>query len=300
MCDICGSTNAEPVLKHDCLDGPLVRCQQCGLYYVDLSFSRAFLREHPEAKTEVAASYRKLVAGRMCEDPELDALEDSVRKVYFRDRLRFLQKFCDRGCRVLDVGCGRGIFLELARDAGFEPFGVELGAADAEAARRRVGIDVVATDFEEIDASDHGFDVITLFHVIEHFRSPSRAMAKVRSLLKPGGLVIVETPRIDTIWFRLLGRRWREFMFGHLFFFSRDTLADLLSRHGFSIIESRTPGKVATLRFVLNRAERILPGPARAAAWLARTLRLVDVRIRVRLSDTMLVCAREVNKPDDA
>jgi len=125
-------------------------------------------------------------------------------------------------------------------------------------------------------------------------------MAKVCSLLKPGGLIVIETPRIDTVWFRLLGRRWREFMFGHLFFFSRGTLADLLERHGFTILESCTPGKVATIRFVLNRAERILPGPARAAAWLARTLRFSDVRIRVRLSDTMLVCARKNNGPDDA
>lgn len=300
LCDICGSTNAEPILEHDCLDGPLVRCRQCGLYYVDLSFSREFLRKHPEAKTEVAVSYRALVARRMREDPQLDALEDSTKKVYFRDRLRLVEKFCDRGGRVLDVGCGRGIFLELARDAGFEPFGVELAAADAEAARRRVGVDVVAADFEEIDTSNRDFDVITLFHVIEHFKSPSRAMAKVCSLLKPGGLIVIETPRIDTVWFRLLGRRWREFMFGHLFFFSRGTLADLLERHGFTILESCTPGKVATIRFVLNRAERILPGPARAAAWLARTLRFSDVRIRVRLSDTMLVCARKNNGPDDA
>jgi len=300
LCDICGSTEVEPVLEHDSLDGPLVRCQQCGLYYVDLSLSREFLREHPEAQTEVAVSYKALVARRMCEDPELDVLEDSIRKVYFGDRLRFLQKFCDQGGRVLDVGCGRGVFLELARDAGFEPFGVELGAADAEAARRRVGTDVVATDFEQIDTANRDFDVITLFHVIEHFRSPSRAMAKVRSLLKPGGLVIIETPRIDTVWFRLLGRRWREFMFGHLFFFSRGTLTDLLKKHGFTVIESCTPSKVATVRFVLNRAKRILPGPARAAAWLARTLRLADVRIRVRLSDTMLVCARKVDEPDYA
>lgn len=300
FCDICGSTEAEPVLEHDSLDGPLMRCQQCGLYYVDQSFSREFLREHPEAQTEVAVSYRTLVAGRMCEDAELETLEDSVRKMYFIDRLQFLQKFCDQGGRVLDVGCGRGVFLELARDAGYEPFGVELAEADAEAARRRVGTDVVATDFEEIDSSDREFDVITLFHVIEHFRSPSSAMAKVHSLLKPGGLIIIETPRIGTLWFRLLGRRWREFMFGHLFFFSRGTLADLLKRHGFTIIESRTPSKLATVRFVLNRAERILPGPARAAAWLARTLRLADVRIRVRLSDTMLVCARKTNGPDEA
>jgi 2-polyprenyl-3-methyl-5-hydroxy-6-metoxy-1,4-benzoquinol methylase len=277
-----------------------VRCQQCGLYYVDLSFSREFLREHPEEQTEVAVSYRTLVARRMCEDPELDALEDSVRKVYFRDRLRLLEKFCDQGGRLLDVGCGRGVFLELARNAGFEPFGVELAAADAEAARRKVGTAVVATDFEQIGTANPDFDVITLFHVIEHFRSPSRAMAIVSSLLKPGGLVIIETPRIDTLWFRLLGRRWREFMFGHLFFFSRGTLADLLKRHGFTIIESCTPSKVATVRFVLNRAERILPGPARAAAWLARTLRLADVRIRLRLSDTMLVCARKVDDPDQA
>ena len=299
-CDICGSTNAEPVLKHDCPDGPLVRCQRCGLYYVDLSFSREFLREHPEAHADVASSYKRLVARRMCEDAELEALEDSIRKVYFSDRLRFLQKFSDRRGSVLDVGCGKGIFLELAKDAGFEPFGVELAAADAEAARRRIGSGVVAQDFEEIGASDRLFDIVTLFHVIEHFRSPSSAMAKVRSLLKPGGLVIIETPRIDTVWFRLLGRRWRQFIFGHLFFFSRDTLADLLSKHGFAIIESCTPSKVATVRFVLNRAERILPGPARAAAWLARTLRLADVRIRVRLSDTMLVCARRMNGPDAA
>jgi len=294
-CDICGSPDPKVVFEHKHLDGPLVRCQRCGLYYVDIGFALAILEKFPDAPEKVAPEYWKLLGQGMRVCAELEAAEDDVKKAYFSDRVRLLEELCDRGARVLDVGCSRGVFLELAKDAGFEPFGVELGVDEAEAAGSKVGGEIVVGDFEEVEIPYRDFDVVTLFHVIEHFKSPSLGVAKVRSLLKPGGLVIIETPRIDNLWFRLLGRRWRQFILGHFFFFSMKTLGDLLERHGFSIIETRTPTKTVTARFLLNRVERHWLLPAKALAWVAQALRLADVRIRLRLSDTMLVCAKKMD-----
>src|SRR5262249_42287621 len=84
--------------------------------------------------------------------------------------------------RLLDVGCGTGWFLELAQESGYQVFGIELGKELAGFTAKRLGIEVWNRHLDEIDVSD-GFDVITMFDVIEHVVDPLKIMRAVKRLL---------------------------------------------------------------------------------------------------------------------
>jgi SAM-dependent methyltransferase len=97
--------------------------------------------------------------------------------------------------RVLDIGCGSGAFLDLARQAGCETFGLELNSAAAAKARAKAHR-IFSVSLEQlIDAgSTGGFDLITLFQVLEHLANPVAVLKKATSMLKNGGYVAIAVP----------------------------------------------------------------------------------------------------------
>ena len=123
---------------------------------------------------------------------------------------------------------------------------------------------MICSTLKEAGFADGSFDVVTLFHVIEHVASPSLLVRQVCRVVKPGGHVVIETPTIDSLWYRLLGSRWRQFIPDHYWFFSAPTLHDLLERNGIQVSSVARVGKSVTLRLLCNRLERLfgrrLPG----------------------------------------
>jgi len=89
-----------------------------------------------------------------------------------------------------------------------------------------------------------------MFHVIEHVPSPSEVVCEVYRILRKEGLFIIETPKIG-IWFKLLKKRWRQFMPGHYWFFDSITIRKLLaSKFNFRILKIGSVGKSVSLRFL--------------------------------------------------
>jgi SAM-dependent methyltransferase len=138
--------------------------------------------------------------------------------------------------RALDVGCGNCWFLSLIRRHGWDVMGVDTSAAAATAARESFGIRVHVGELEDAPLIERGFDFIHMSHVIEHLPRPLATLRRVADLLRPGGLLYIETPNIDSLSFR-----WsREYWFGldpprHLWLFSPTTLTLALEKCGFTI-----------------------------------------------------------------
>lgn len=102
--------------------------------------------------------------------------------------------------RVLDVGCGTGGFLDLAKKAGLSTSGVELNQSAAEEARRKGhAIFDVSLDTVLSTRTEHGFDLVTLFQVLEHVPMPVDMIRKVSALLRPGGFLAVSVPSSEGI-----------------------------------------------------------------------------------------------------
>ena len=100
------------------------------------------------------------------------------------------------GARVLDIGCGQGLALQLFRDAGFQAIGIGLGA-DVDVCQM-LGLDVREMDFSALDFEDAQFDLVWCRHALEHSIFPFFMLSELHRILKPGGVLYAEVPAPDT------------------------------------------------------------------------------------------------------
>jgi SAM-dependent methyltransferase len=100
------------------------------------------------------------------------------------------------GAKVLDVGCGQGVALEIFREAGLDPLGITLGP-DAEVCRQK-GLNVLEMDFAFLEFPDASFDLVWCRHAIEHSVFPFFTLWELNRVLKPGGVLYLEVPAPDT------------------------------------------------------------------------------------------------------
>lgn len=187
-----------------------------------------------------------------------------------------------QGQRLLDIGCGNGSFLVSAREAGWQVSGVEPDPKAADAARQ-CGLDVTVGTVDLLAGESDCFDAITLSHVIEHVHEPKQLLQAVRRLLKPGGIVYIDTPNTQSHGAAIFKKNWRGLETPrHLVLFNPASLTDLLCATGFSDIkmERRTAVQQGMYLSSLRMAAGHSPYGAEPArlGWLAL--------IRLRLSFT--------------
>ncbi|MBI4685927.1 MAG: class I SAM-dependent methyltransferase [Nitrospirae bacterium] len=154
-------------------------------------------------------------------------------------RKRRIKKYIKKGS-ILDVGCGRGLFLDIMRKDGWDVAGVEFDEATASYAKKVYDINVVSGDPEEWGFSSENFDVIIISHVLEHLHNPAQMIKECRRLLKKNGLFVCAIPNLASLqasagkgaWFHL------DIPY-HIYHFSRDGLIRLLNINSFKIVGER-------------------------------------------------------------
>jgi len=151
------------------------------------------------------------------------------------------------GGDLLDVGCGDGSFLEAAQGAGFLCAGTELSDYAAERVRRRLRIPVMTGPVRAIEWPAASFDVVTLWHVLEHLVNPRGDLAIVHRLVRPGGLLFVAVPnRLCTVFnsvYRMIKGAPPPFYTPderelHLFHFTPAGVRRLLEQQGFRVLST--------------------------------------------------------------
>jgi 2-polyprenyl-3-methyl-5-hydroxy-6-metoxy-1,4-benzoquinol methylase len=144
----------------------------------------------PAALTQLYTGdyYEEFAAGR-----GMAGGTDEVRP-YLKGRLAELARRSGGG-RLLDLGCGIGLFVAYARSQGWDAVGVEPSAWAAEEGRRRLGVEIYNGTLEEAPLASGTFDAIHANHVIEHVTDPVRTLRFAGTLLRPGGCLVVEVPQ---------------------------------------------------------------------------------------------------------
>jgi len=276
-CDLCGAESPRPILESRGLDGPLVECIKCGFRYV--GSRRSALVFGKDSAEETAAKVR--AANTQFRYLRLEE-EHRLALLNARWRLDLIRKVKPSG-KLLEVGCARGDFLRVARDS-FDVSGVEPNPDLADSASE------VAPVYRDIIERTpwSGFDVVASFHVIEHVDSPRSFIRAAAERLKTGGLLVIETPNIDSLPFKVLKSRWRQFIPEHYFFFDPKTIARLLSDHGLQTQTVTTIGKYASMDLIANRLSRYLP-------WLPHMNGFSRLTFRVNPMDIMLVFATKLH-----
>jgi len=153
---------------------------------------------------------------------------------------------------LLDIGAASGIFLNLARKAGYETFGIEPSAQLAKEAQQQYGINLFKGTIAQFP-QDQQFSTITLLDILEHLVDPDQFMNQVASLIKKDGILIVVTPDINSITQKVLGKRWWHYRTAHLNFFNLKSLNYLLNKHGFSIIQKKRFAWHFSLYYLVTR-----------------------------------------------
>ena len=118
--------------------------------------------------------------------------EESARDALWLRRTEMVKRFKSAGA-LLDIGTGIGQFLHFARDH-FQVEGTEVSESAINIAKEKYGLVLKRGQVEDIDFGDRRFDVITLFHVLEHVPNPSLVIKKCRSLLTPTGVLVIAVP----------------------------------------------------------------------------------------------------------
>ena len=233
-CPLCGSSHLGPLFLAG--SQPVERCAACTL---------AFLNPQPEAEDAVLyaeAYYRGACAVKAGgQENVLEPARIARRLESCRGIVDELEGWLGGRGRWLDLGCGPGFLLKAARDAGWETAGADVSPFATRYARETFGIaDVRTGPLEALEFPRAGFDVVSLQHVIEHFRDPGRMVERIRAWLRPRGLLWIETPDVDSAPARRAGPRWEHVKVPeHLFYFGERTLRRLLGARGFEVLACR-------------------------------------------------------------
>lgn len=189
----------------------------------------------PLAAEEIARHYPPHYYG--ARNRRFNAVFERLVEVFRRRRARKIETFIPRG-RVLDVGCGRGILLGLLRARGWETSGVEFNDTAAEHARAELGLSVSTGGFLEASLPDRPFDVVVLWHVLEHLPHPVEALRRCREIVRPGGLLVVAVPNLESLQAKATGRSWFHLdVPRHYFHFRLRVLRRLVEEAGFQVEE---------------------------------------------------------------
>lgn len=222
--------------------GPIVRCDACGFIY-----------QNPQPDPDsILAAYEGVIDSRYDEERE-------GRVHTFGGELARLEAHLTPGA-LLDVGAHIGVFVEVARDRGWNAEGVEPSRWAVDMARAR-GLPMTCGTVDDLPVPRPPFDVVTLWDVIEHLPDPLFEVGRLKRLLRPGGILAISTMDIDAPVARLLGRHWPWYMQMHLVYFSRATLRRLVEQAGYEVVELRRHRRVVRLSYLASRLEHRL-GPA--------------------------------------
>ena len=277
QCILCEGGNFSQISYPKRSPGPIVKCQdpECGMVFVNpienyesLIAGAAYLKDESPAL---------LVS---CDEADLEnrwekeGIQETMKEYGPKAAsaswvLERIEKYLPNRGILLDFGTYCGIFLKVAKERGWEAYGLEPLPGPGIFARSR-GLNVFTGTLDggkfPPENFPERFDVITASQVFEHLVNPVATLAALKPLIQPGGLIVLDVPNIDSIFVRSLGKRSRIFQPDHLSFFNRRTLTKLATDQGFKVLETGSPKRTSSLSWVarelplLNSLNRVGSG----------------------------------------
>lgn len=229
-CDWCGTVEGEelftgPDLLAD-LPGQfrLVRCAQCKI-----------IRQNPRLKWESLKLYYSVDYSpyESIIDRERSRFKRADRAYGMQKRLKAIERFKNGG-RLLDVGCGTGVFLaEAKKNPHWEVSGVEPNLMAADYARNELEIPIFPERFSDAPLPESCYDVITMWNVLEHLDHPVQDLRRAVEILRPGGMLVICIPNLESIGAKIFGPAWAGWdLPRHLYLFPQHQLKTVLENIG--------------------------------------------------------------------
>jgi 2-polyprenyl-3-methyl-5-hydroxy-6-metoxy-1,4-benzoquinol methylase len=283
-CEVCSGTEFTTLFEKD--DHRWVRCDSCALERID----------PPPTDETLSAIYGKHYYDAWGLHDDVSTV-GQLKKATFAYVLGQLPSLPAKA-KLLDCGAATGFLLEIAKERGFEPYGIELSEFGANAIAEKFGKgrsfrgEIENATFP--DAGEGSFDAITMCDYIEHVRNPKRVLERARTLLAPNGVLALTTPDTGSLTHRGLGKGWSHYKVEHLYYFGRENITKLLRSAGYGKVEFKPLWKALNLKYIREQFE-VYPHPvlSQVARGLGKVVpnRLQAQTIRL-LTGEMLAIAR--------
>jgi 2-polyprenyl-3-methyl-5-hydroxy-6-metoxy-1,4-benzoquinol methylase len=230
-CPVCGSEKSDHFLKSVDFflskeDYNIVSCNHCGFKFVN---------PRPDAG-EIGKYYESIeyVSHDAGKRNWLNFLYKRARKFSIKNKFTLVKRE-STGVELMDIGCGTGEFIHYCKEKGFKVIGIEPGEKPRTLAINEYNLEV----YDEAHLNNFinpEFDIITLWHVLEHVHLLNDLMKKIVEILKPDGTLIIAVPNSDSWDASYYGKYWAAYdLPRHLYHFSQETMQILLRNHSLKI-----------------------------------------------------------------
>jgi 2-polyprenyl-3-methyl-5-hydroxy-6-metoxy-1,4-benzoquinol methylase len=231
-CPICNGNNFDPFNK--CIDFTtsqeefaIVTCKSC-----------RFLITSPRPDSNSIGKYyqsENYISHTNSSKNLVDKIYKTVRSFTLKWKLNLIQSHKPKG-KILDYGCGTGEFLNYCKTANWVCAGVEPSVAAREKASQLTNLKIVGS-LHQLDRSK--FDVITLWHVLEHVENLNEKITEIKSHLAEGGIIFIAVPNHESLDAKIYKSYWAGYdVPRHLWHFTQSTMNRLLTSHGLRLINT--------------------------------------------------------------
>ncbi|NUN65849.1 class I SAM-dependent methyltransferase [Pseudanabaena biceps] len=225
-CPVCKKTQHKNLYSLD--KGRLIKCQNCHL---------AFYIPRPTAE-ELSDFYNQQSYRNDYEQSVMSSHDFTenryleLKKIIATYQPNLLKQ---SNKTFLDIGCGLGDLLSLAIADGWQVTGTEISPIATEQSDINIRDRILIGDILSLDFPESSFDLITIYHVIEHLIDPMHTLIKMRKLLKPDGVLFVETPNMGSLGAKIKGKEWSHIIPPeHITYFDLSSLDYAIRHSGFN------------------------------------------------------------------
>lgn len=254
LCPICNSTQFSPFLA--CVDNTvsretfqIVQCNSCGFKFTNPRPDESELGKYYHSEDYVSHSNTK--------KGFINSTYQSVRKYTLLKKLQLISKHYKTG-KILDIGCGTGEFLNTCKNARWETLGIEPDEGARKMAINNYGLDVKGE--EELERiPNESFDIISMWHVLEHVPKLNERVEELKRLIKPNGIIIIAVPNCNSLDAKTYKEHWAAYdVPRHLYHFTPKDIEALFHKHGMQTF--KTLPMIFDSFYVSMLSERIKSG----------------------------------------
>lgn len=191
--------------------------------------------------------------------------------------------------KLLDVGAAAGAFVKVAKDDGFDAYGIEPCGYLVRWAIEKLGLHSLSSGtIEDIDKGER-YDIITMFDVLEHMVDPNNSIYLAKNLLNDNSYIVMNLPDISHWIPKLMGSRWAFYASCHLYYYTPESIKYLMEKHGFNLIYMQNHKQELSLGYLAYRFEQYNPFISRIAVKVIDVLGLSKITIKYTIGQTLYI-----------